>query len=96
MVVVGGLIIDGESTWIFGFTVKIGTSSGFMAELWRLQEGIKLVKVRGLRNVEVEMDVNAMVKAINNESRNDQESNVLLMDGRNYLMKLRYLPWPIP
>lgn len=53
-----------------------------MAELWGLQKGLRLVKERGLSNVEVEMSADAVVKAINNGSRNDQEENVLLMDCR--------------
>lgn len=80
-----------HGNWIVGFICKIGTSSSFMVELWGLREGLKLVKERGFHNVEVEMDANAVVKAINNYARADQEASFLLSDCVNLLDDITFL-----
>lgn len=91
MAAVGGLVRDGNGSWIFDFTVKIVTTSSFMAKLWGLREGLRLVKEKGLRDIEVEMYTEAVVKVINNGSMNEQEANVLLMDCRTLLDENRFL-----
>lgn len=44
--------------------MKIEPTYSFITELWRLREGLQLVRDNGLANVEVELDSEAVVKSI--------------------------------
>lgn len=56
----GGLIRDWEGNWVRGFTVNIGKTSSFAAELW----GLILCKDLGLRNIHIEMDSNSIMQML--------------------------------
>lgn len=60
--------------------MNVGKSSSFMAKLSVLREGLRLVRERGLRNVEVEIDVESIIKAIKSGNPNGQSDNVLVHD----------------
>lgn len=70
---------------MFEFTVNIGKSSSFMAELWGLREGLRLAKERGFHNVEVKIDAEAVVKAITTDNGDDQCDNTLICECRELL-----------
>lgn len=56
-----------------------------------LREGMKLAKTRGLHNIEIEMDVEAIVKAVNSDDNAVQGSGTLLSYCRNLLKNINFI-----
>ncbi|KAF3956414.1 hypothetical protein CMV_018453 [Castanea mollissima] len=52
----GGVFRNEEGEWILGYSRHIGITSGFMAELWAIQDGLLLCVERNFQAVEIEMD----------------------------------------
>ena len=64
----GGLIRDGNGTWLIGFARKIGTATSFLAELWALQDGLRLCLQIQAQAVCIELDAKAVVDALHSQS----------------------------
>ncbi|CAH9133727.1 unnamed protein product [Cuscuta epithymum] len=60
----GGVIRNHKGEWIIGFTLNIGRTDSFKAELWGLRQGLWLVKELNLKKVVVEVDSESMIKAL--------------------------------
>jgi ribonuclease HI len=60
----GGVIRGSHGEWLGGFAKGIGLCSAFVAELWGVYEGLKLVYRLGFKNVELEVDSEAVVGVI--------------------------------
>jgi ribonuclease HI len=52
----GGVIRGSEGEWIYGFNKFIGRGEVYMAELWSVLEGMRLVKRMKFIKVEVKID----------------------------------------
>ena len=57
----GGVVRDWIGRWIVGFTRKIGITTGLLAELWAIRDGLMLCIERNFSKVEVELDAKAVV-----------------------------------
>jgi ribonuclease HI len=60
----GGVVRGSHGEWLGGFAKGIGLCSAFVAELWGVYEGLKLVYRLGFKNVELEVDSEAVVGVI--------------------------------
>jgi ribonuclease HI len=60
----GGVIRGSQGEWLGGFAKGIGLCSAFIAELWGVFEGLKLAYMLGFKNVELEVDSDAVVGVI--------------------------------
>lgn len=86
MAAAGGLVWDHLGNWIFGYRIKIKPMDSFTSELWgSLKEGLRLVKDNDLVNVEVELDSEAVVKALNKDLNSTQAICKLFLDCKNLL-----------
>ena len=52
----GGLIRDGNRSWVVGFARKIGVASSLLAELWALRDELLLCLQFHVQAVIIEMD----------------------------------------
>ncbi|KAG4954469.1 hypothetical protein JHK85_040835 [Glycine max] len=59
----GGLICGPRGRWIRGFS-KVGRANAFMAELCGLFEGLKLLQTQGYQAVNVQVNLEALVKSV--------------------------------
>nr|GMD66456.1 sterol 3-beta-glucosyltransferase UGT80B1 isoform X1 [Ipomoea batatas] len=74
-----------------GFVVsqsRIGAMTIFMAELWGIREGLRLIKDKGLRGIEMELDLGVIVKAIIGFPGMDSGSGTLLLDCKALLRQV--------
>ncbi|XP_031101801.1 uncharacterized protein LOC116005700 [Ipomoea triloba] len=76
----GGLIRDHRGRWIVGFTVNIGHTSSFGAEVWGLREGLIVAIQRGFTHVIAESDSEALVSVIDNNSDDGKLDSTLIAD----------------
>lgn len=78
-----------ETVKVIGFLDSQSKSGLPRASRWSsracAREGLRLVKERGLHNVEVEMDADVVVKIFNNSAINGHEANTLLLDCKKLL-----------
>lgn len=65
-----GLLRDDSGRWLGGFAKFLGRCNSFMAVLWELFEGIKLVISLGVQNIEINLDSLSMVHAIDKGNSN--------------------------
>lgn len=61
----GGLLRDYLGHWLLGFTVNIGTTTSFEAELWGLLHGLRLCRSLGFTQFVVELDSASIVDLLN-------------------------------
>ncbi|GKU87267.1 hypothetical protein SLEP1_g1697 [Rubroshorea leprosula] len=76
----GGLIRDHQGHWIHGFTVNIGATSSFIAELWGCREGLRLALSLGIQHLILEMDSLMAVQLIQARKIGNGSFSVLLAD----------------
>ncbi|KAL0006010.1 hypothetical protein SO802_013571 [Lithocarpus litseifolius] len=82
----GGLIRDNSSTWIGGFTRKIGITHSMATELWGLRDGLTLAKLLNSKKLYVETDAKAMLTLIYNPtSISSHPCSSLIYDCRHLL-----------
>jgi ribonuclease HI len=60
----GGVIRGCEGEWLGGFAKGVGLCCAFVAELWGVLEGLKLVRRLGFRKVELHIDSIAVVQVV--------------------------------
>lgn len=83
------LVWDEDGNWVVGFWTKIGNTTSYSAELWGLRDGLKLVKERGLNQIIIELDSEAVTKALADQSYSDIHGGTLLRDYRELLKSVR-------
>ncbi|GLT80127.1 hypothetical protein SLA2020_515820 [Shorea laevis] len=76
----GGLIRDHLGRWVHGFTVNIGVTSSFIAELWGCREGLKLAHSLHLQYLILEMDSLMAIHLIQTRQVQRGPYSVLLSD----------------
>ena len=77
----GGVIRDGNSNSVVGFSRKIGITSSFMAEMWPLRDGLIICVNHSYSTVEVEIEVDA--KAVIDVLANSGQSNNFILSILN-------------
>ncbi|GAU38532.1 hypothetical protein TSUD_320040 [Trifolium subterraneum] len=60
----GGDIRGNQGEWLRGFAKNVGNCSAFVAELWRVLEGLCLAQRMGFFNVELSIDSQAVVQVL--------------------------------
>ncbi|GAU32235.1 hypothetical protein TSUD_53620 [Trifolium subterraneum] len=60
----GGILRHDNGTWIAGFAKFLGNTTTYMAEIWGLYESLCLARNLGITRLEVQVDSEALVKAI--------------------------------
>ncbi|XP_058783274.1 uncharacterized protein LOC131657947 [Vicia villosa] len=60
----GGVARNDKGEMIFDFAKWLRSCNAFMAELWSLYEGVKLLHSRGILKMEVNVDSTTVLKAI--------------------------------
>ncbi|KAK2378078.1 TMV resistance protein N [Trifolium repens] len=60
----GGILRNDNDNWITGFSKFLGNTSAYMAEVWGLYEGLSMARSLGIERLEVQVDSEALVKAI--------------------------------
>jgi len=48
---IGGLLRNSDGMWMVGFVQRIGFATALVAELWAMEQGLKLAWERGFRSV---------------------------------------------
>lgn len=81
----GGLIRNDKGEWVKRFARAIGSTTSVAAELWALQNGIRLCISLKLPAVEIELDSKLVVDLIKKELDNPNGIDVLVVDCRNCL-----------
>lgn len=81
----GGAIHDERGNWVCGFSKFIGFCNTFMAEVWRVYEGLKLTFPRGFGGVIVNTDSKWLISAIL-QVENNGDSNLTLISQIHMLM----------
>lgn len=79
-----------ESPWrmtIKGFQKKLGTSNSLVAELWRIRDGLTLVKSMGINDNHVEFDANEAICMIVEKVDNDRTLMPLIFGCRKLLLE---------
>jgi ribonuclease HI len=59
-----GLIRGSQGEWLGGYAKCVGVCSAFVAELWGVLEGLKYVRSRGFRKVELNIDSLTVVQVL--------------------------------
>ena len=83
----GGLIRNENGDWVMRFARSLGITSGVMAELWALKDGLTLASQLRIADICVELDVELIVVLLNNYSINNFMLEPLLGDCRTLLKK---------
>ena len=60
----GGLLCDSNGNWVQRFSKPVGTTLVLMAELWALQEGLRMAKPLNIHNLVVNVDSSDVVRLI--------------------------------
>ncbi|GLT29235.1 hypothetical protein SLA2020_041140 [Shorea laevis] len=81
----GGLIRDNSGNWVSGFTVNVGCTSILIAELWGLQDGLRLCQSLGLPRIIAEMDSLISVRLINENREPDNLTAAILLEIKNLM-----------
>jgi ribonuclease HI len=71
--------------WICGFSEKLGSCNGYIAELWGMLEGLTLTK--GYSAVEINVDSEVVAKVFQGIERRTMEERRLLMWIHSFLHK---------
>ena len=83
----GGLIRNENDDWIMGFARSLGITSGVMAELWALKDGLTVASLLRIADICVKLDAELIVLLLNNYSINNLMLEPLLGDCRTLLKK---------
>jgi ribonuclease HI len=62
----GGIVRGSQGEWIRGYAKSVGMCNAFVAELWGVLEGLRIVKNMGFRKVELCIDSQSVVQVIQN------------------------------
>ncbi|GKV52575.1 hypothetical protein SLEP1_g59152 [Rubroshorea leprosula] len=81
----GGLVRDSYGKWVQGFTVNIGHTSSFMAELWGVREGIRTCRTLGITELVVEMDSMVAIQLLSGDRDPGGPASAILADIRALL-----------
>ena len=79
----GGLVRDDQGEWIAGFTRYIGSTNSFTAELWELREGLILCCNLNIEALVVELDAQAVVEVLKNNTYVNNIVSPILDDCRH-------------
>ncbi|KAK2435291.1 Polynucleotidyl transferase, ribonuclease H superfamily protein [Trifolium repens] len=60
----GGIVRGSQGEWIGGFSKSVGRCSAFIAELWGVLEGLRYVKSMGFTKIELNIDLEAVVRVV--------------------------------
>jgi ribonuclease HI len=83
----GGVIRDNKGSWIDGFAKALGDTTGYMAELWGIYEGLKLAHHKGVKKLELRTDSAVLANSLQDRKQGSVMGCVLmrkirtLMDG---------------
>ena len=83
----GGLIHNENGDWIMGLAKSLGITSGVIAKLWALKDGLTLASQLRIADICVELDAELIVLLLNNYSINNLMLELLLGDYRTLLKK---------
>uniref|UniRef100_A0A7N2KK54 RNase H type-1 domain-containing protein n=1 Tax=Quercus lobata TaxID=97700 RepID=A0A7N2KK54_QUELO len=78
----GGVIRDASSAWIRAFSINIGSTTSFLAELWALRDGLIMCKELQLHAVEVELDARVVSDLMNHNGGSNEVNSSLVADCR--------------
>ena len=84
----GGLIRDGNGTWLIGFARKIRTATSFLAELWALRDGLRLCLQIQAQAVYIELDAKAVVDALHSQSCTNTVIYSIMEDCRHLVTQI--------
>ena len=87
----GGLIRDGNGTWLIGFARRIGTATSFLAELWALRDNLRLCLQIQAQAVCIEVDVKAVVDALLSQSCTSTVIYSIMEDCRHLVTQIPQL-----
>ncbi|GKV28147.1 hypothetical protein SLEP1_g37234 [Rubroshorea leprosula] len=78
----GGTTAGGlhNGRWLHGFSVNVGITSSFIAELWGCREGLKLAHSLGISHLMLEMDSLLAVQLIHCRQLSVGPASILLND----------------
>lgn len=71
---------DHNGNWLWGFTVNIGYTDMFTAELWGLREGPRLLDGKGISKVVIKLDSEAVIMMIKEGMEMKDSRSVLVQD----------------
>ena len=81
----GGVVRNDDGHWVVGFSKRIGVTSSFVAELWRLREGLKRCCTLNIHCLEIEMDAKSIVDVLRNADSITDIISPILDDCRQLL-----------
>jgi ribonuclease HI len=81
----GGVIRGTEGEWLGGFAKCVGFCSAFVAELWGVVEGLRYAYRLGFKQIELNIDSEAVVRVIKNGTSNSAMGSSLLKHIKNLL-----------
>ena len=84
----GGLIRDGNGTWLIGFARKIETATSFLAKLWALRDGLRLCLQIQAQAVYIELDAKAVVDALHSQSCTNTVIYSIMEDCRHLVTQI--------
>ena len=84
----GGLIRDGNGTWLIGFARKIRTATSFLVELWALRDGLRLCLQIQAQAVYIELDAKAIVDALHSQSCTNTVIYSIMEDCRHLVTQI--------
>lgn len=79
----GEIIHDTLDNWVIGFSSHISIATSIRAELWAVQEGLKLAWRQGFRHIIVEMDSHETLNLISTDTDQFHYHLSLLSDNND-------------
>ena len=79
----GGVVRGDKGNWVVGFSRRNGNTNSFAAEAWGLRDGLLLCNQMNLNDIIIELDLKALVDAINNPSYANYIAAPLVDDCRH-------------
>lgn len=76
----GGVVRDSAGAWVMGYSINIGTTTVFNAELWGLYVGLKRCLDLGFTRIHIELDSSSLVQTLNSGLHDFSNASHLLRD----------------
>ena len=83
----GGVVRDKSGNWVAGFARRIGITSSFKTELWRLWNGLTLCSNLNISALIVELDAKVIVDIFHNANYEKNIVSPILDDCRQLFSK---------
>ncbi|RYR24105.1 hypothetical protein Ahy_B02g057597 isoform A [Arachis hypogaea] len=83
----GGILRNEDGKWVGGFSYYIGDCTAYRAELWGIDQGLKIAWTLGLKNIIVECDSKAVIATLNSNKNLANHPNALIRNIHNWREK---------